>query len=65
MPCGVWACLRSFMWYVGNMNSPGKSVVVEGAIVSTAPLIVVFIHGGRAHVKDGVQTASRHNLIFA
>ena len=47
------------------MNSSGNSVVVEGAVVSTAPLIVVFIRGGRAHVKDGVQTAYRHNLIFA
>ena len=49
----------------GTGIAPGTSVEAEGAVVSTAPLIVVAIRGRRAHIKDGVQMACRHNLIFA
>ena len=47
------------------MNSPSTSVVVAGAVRSAAQLVVMLFVVVRAHVKDGVQTACRHNLIFA
>ena len=39
------------------MNSPGISVLVEGAVTSAARLIVVLFVVVWAHVKDGEQTA--------
>ena len=47
------------------MNSPSTSVVVAGAVRSAARLVVMLFAVVRAHVKDGVQTACRHNLSFA
>ena len=47
------------------MNSPSTSVVVAGAVRSAAQLVVMLFVVVRAHVKDGVQTACRHNLNFA
>ena len=47
------------------MKSPCISVVVEGAVISAARLFVVLFVVVGAHVKDGEQTACRHNLIFA
>ena len=47
------------------MNSPSTSVVVAGAVRSAARLVVMLCVVVRAHVKDGVQTACRHNLNFA
>ena len=47
------------------MNSPCISVVVEGAVISAARLIVVLFMVVWAHVKGGEQTACRHNLILA
>ena len=64
MPPRVWACLRSCMCEVGSVNSPSSSVGVAEAVKSAARLIVVLFVV-RAHVKDRVQTACRHNLIFA
>ena len=46
------------------MNSPNTSVVVAGAVRSAAQLVVMLFVVVRAHVKDGVQTACRHNLNF-
>ena len=47
------------------MNSPSISVVVAGAVKSVAQLVLVLFVVVRAHVKDGEQTACRHNMIFA
>ena len=41
------------------MNSPYVSVVVAGAEISAARLVVVLFVVVRAHVKDGEQTASQ------
>ena len=64
MPPGVWACLRSCKCE-GCVNSPSNSVGVAGAVRSAARLVVVLFVVVRAHVKDGAQTACRHNLSFA
>ena len=65
MPPGVWACLRSCKCEVGCVNSPSNSVGVAGAVKSAARLVVVLFVVVRAHVKDGAQTACRHNMSFA
>ena len=47
------------------MNSPSISVVVAGAVKSAAQLVLVLFVVVRAYVKDGEQTACRHNMISA